>query len=114
MTAAVIDLLLAAISLFVTGAALLGTGAQVSAWAYQPDVRRSKYPDSPVPRLFEDFSLFFTSIHDEDRDDVARARYLRYSILGWKWLRCAALLAHISAWIQVLLKLSQLASAMSI
>ncbi|ROR92593.1 hypothetical protein [Nocardioides aurantiacus] len=113
MTNALLDFVFGVFAWVASGAALLGTGAQVSAWAYQADVRRSGWPDAKVPRLFTNFSLFLTHQHDEDRDDVARGRYLQNSVLGWQWLRFAALTAFFAANLQLVVQVLRLLSRLA-
>jgi hypothetical protein len=60
--------------------ALLASFAQIGAWAHSNEVQGwADLLDSPMPKLFVDFSLFFRGLPDDSHPDVVRARHVRLS-----------------------------------
>lgn len=90
--------------LFMTASAcaLFASFAQIGAWAHSNEVQGwTDLLDSPMPKLFVDFSLFFRGLPDDSHPDVVRARHVRLSVLGWKWLRAGSITALVASVIQL-------------
>lgn len=86
--------------------------AQITAWAYDERVRSWKaLLESPIPPLRVDFGLFFRGLPEDDHPDVARARHVRYTVIGWKWLRFASLLAFMASLFHLMSALAALSRA---
>lgn len=90
---------------FASAAAFLAASAQISAWAYSPEAREwPELLESPLPPLREDIRLFWPgALPDDPHEGIARNRHVRFSVVGWKWLRFGALTAYVASLLQLML-----------